>query len=165
MRFALALVLLLVAPLAAAQTDTRSVAPPEAASPAAAVPTARAKSPALGHVFGYLLPGGGHFYAGEPSTGGVLLGTYVAGAAIALPALLAQGVCQVVGAYSSCEPSAASSAQIVIGSVMAGGALLYSVVDGGRAVRRTNGRNRYAAAIPRATVAPHGAGLAMRVRL
>lgn len=135
------------------------------ATPAA--PTGRSREPILGHVFGYLLPGGGHFYAGETGTGLVLLGTAVGGYALAFPALLSQSVCAVVDTYGSCETSGREEMALLWGGAMVLGAAVYSIVDGGRAVRRANVRNGYLPSgdRPRVALAAAPAGVAVRVRL
>lgn len=142
-----------------------TVAAAARATPAA--PTGRSRDPLLGHVFGYLLPGGGHFYAGETGTGLVLLGTAVGGYALAFPALLSQSVCAVVDTYGSCETSGREEMALLWGGAMVLGAAVYSVVDGGRAARRANVRNGYLPGgdRPRVALAAAPAGVAMRVRL
>ena len=114
---------------------------------------------ALGYVLGYLFPGAGHYYAGEVSTGAMLTATVVAGYALAVTTVFRGNLdCSDV----SCDYNPPVAALAGFGLVF--GASIYSVVDGGRAVRRTNRANGFAAA-PRTTIAPQGAGLAMRVRL
>lgn len=156
---------LLVAPLARAQTDstvvradtTQMVAAPAtdvAEVPVVSDPTGPEKDVALGYVLGYIVPGGGHFYAGETATGAAVIGTGLVGYGL----LLSSSVSIWGGADSADVARAGAGFALVVG------AAVFSVVDGGRAVRRTNRRNGYAAA-PRAMVVPAGAGVAMRVRL
>ncbi len=157
----------LAAPLAALPADSTAPAAVTTAPAAPPAPTGRSREPILGHVFGYLLPGGGHFYAGETGTGLVVLGAVVGGSAIAFPALLSQSVCAVVDAYSSCETSRRGEMALLWGGALAFGAAVYSIVDGGRAVRRANVRNGYLpnGDRPAVSVAAAPGRVALRVRL
>jgi hypothetical protein len=92
-------------------------APGDSARP---VPAQERKSPAAAAVIGLVLPGAGHWYAGERGRGALVAAAYGAGVA-----LVAGGRTDRVGH---------------VGGVLALGALGVNVVDGARAAKRFNAR-------------------------
>jgi TM2 domain-containing membrane protein YozV len=101
---------------------------PAAAAPVDSAPTARGrKSPVAAAVLGLVLPGAGHWYAGERGRGTLVAAVYWAGVAV-----IAGGRTDRVGH--------AGGAAVV-------GALAASIIDGARAAGRANAR-RAAAAPP-----------------
>ena len=148
MRLTLALVLLVAASAASAQTE-----------PARQPPPAGYKDPGTATLFGVLVTGGGHFYSGETGKGLALLGigtgAYLAGALVTA---------------SSCDNSSGCDnvAPLLAGAGVALGTWIYGIIDADDAARRTNAERGFevAAVGPTAIASPDGArpGLALSVR-
>ena len=114
------------------------------------------KSPGTAQAISFVVPGGGHLYAGETVKGTVLLGGAVAGLAVAATALpkLAEDVPD--RSYYTRHGTTFG-----LGLGAAGLLWLYGVVDSPGAARRAN-RRVQAVAVPRAD---GGATVAVRVAL
>lgn len=125
-------------------------------STAADAPTGPYREPMVGYLLGALVPGGGHFYAGETGTGAALLGAAV------LTTVLSIGSGR-ESQNSRCTESCI--ARGAAGLTILTGIAVVSIVGGGRAVRRANRRSGYGVRSPRVAVEAGPGGVAARVRL
>jgi hypothetical protein len=143
---------------ASAQVDSTAVEippPTVEVQPAEAAPTVPFKDLALGSALSYVVPGGGHLYAGEIGTGVALATAAVVGGVV-----MARNY---AGLCIDCQDG--SVVRLLAGAGLFLGAAAYSMADGERAVWRANLRNGHPAGRPRVAVGVSPGGVAMRVRL
>lgn len=94
------------------------------------------KDPAMGMLFGALILGGGHFYAGEGGRGALLL----LGGAASVGIGYAASSCETTGTGLQTETEC-NFTPLYLGLLANGVAWVISIVDGGNAVERYNARN------------------------
>lgn len=122
------------------------------------------RDPATAQTLSYAIPGGGHLYAGEMATGATLLGGAVAG--IGVGYALAERSREVVCSIEDGCITEINRTPLYVGTALAAGAWLYSVLDAKKAARRANARLGVTAQLrPFSMRTPGSAqfGLAMRV--
>lgn len=103
-----------------------------------------------------IIPGAGHFYAGERTRGTVLASAFVIGVGLMVLAQDEEWVCDpdiFLGEGCYYDWTAAYENRVHTGIALSLGSMVYSVVDARRAARRTNRRNGLAPA--RVTAVPH----------
>lgn len=110
---------------------------PPQASTITAVPSR--KSPWVAGMLG-VVPGAGHFYAGENRRGAAAMTVFAAGVALGT---YDQDFYEVCEDWLNChsESNAADERRMKVGMVLMGASWLYSVIDAPLAARRTNRRN------------------------
>jgi hypothetical protein len=98
------------------------------------------KSPTTARLVG-ILPGAGHMYAGEVGRGflylGGTLGILLAGALVGVTDCLEEGISSV---FAPDQPDCGVPPAVTVSLIAAGGLWVWSIVDAGRAARRTNAK-------------------------
>lgn len=115
--------------------DPISYPPAVAGSPQSVYqPMAIPKDPSLAAVLSFLLPGGGHLYAGEEGTGILLL----AGGTLSLLIGTQIAANQILDCTTNCDT--AGDGALSFGLAAYVGAWIYGMIDGPEAARRANAR-------------------------
>ena len=102
------------------------------------------KSPSAARVIG-IIPGAGHMYAGEVGRGFLYLGGTVS--LVFVAALAGMADCLDNIAFFSEQTSCGRSTAETVSLVAAGGLWVWSIVDAGRAARRTNAKRAASASL------------------
>jgi hypothetical protein len=97
------------------------------------------KSPSAARVIG-IIPGAGHMYAGEVGRGFLYLGG-------TLGLVFVAGLAHFSECFMSDEPGGCESTAGTVSLVAAGGLWVWSIVDAGRAARRTNAKRAASASL------------------
>ena len=123
---------------------TTAAAQPSALSTAAQADTtiSALKSPGLARLIG-IIPGAGHMYAGEVGPGFLYLG----GTLSLLLAGALSGASECLVEVFSFETECGQTAPETVTLIAAGGLWVWSIVDAGRAARRTNAKRARASLI------------------